>query len=252
MVTRKVNKVSNELTIDPEDVQSFDCVVGSEEKPIIKMWTAEWDELVKSHLGDNDCWDGRPKAFALRRVIETLVGPVVRSELQVIRSEDFRAAVVYNMSVLVNGLVRSYCGSSEVNDKNTDDLYLAFALPTAETIAMGRACKSVLGYKGLTAEEIPNNKDTARLVMEELRAKPTDGSYNEKAQITDLQKKTLVKLCQNLGIDHDAVAKLSKKQKLTKLADASKETATFMLGVLNEWANDPTLVPTELKSDSKT
>lgn len=246
--------MSDSLEISPEDLESFDSVVGSEESGALApppMWSGAWQAYVQSQFEEGDCFQDRPTAFALRKAVEKILGPVVRTKLDVIKAEDGYAVVVSNIAIRYsNGDLREFSGSAEVNRFNTDDTFLAFAVATAETRAVGRALKTALAYKGLTAEEVPRDKNPGELMKEEIKKMPTDGTYNEKEAITDLQIKTITKMCGKLGIDPKLLAKAS-KDKINELKEATKATGTLMLEKLNEWANDPASVPAALQPNKE-
>ncbi len=175
-----------------------------------KRGTKEWNDYVMSLFTDDervtyntgDRKIDAVKAEGLRRVGEIALGKVLFSgpEEQHMENSGMKglpcAWVKYKIRIRDwDGDVVEYQSLGDVSYLNTEDMYLGFALLTAETRAKGRAWREALGVKTYAIEEFSGKKDTAAAVTEMSSAdwKP--------APISNAVKKTIKNLASKLKID---------------------------------------------------
>ncbi len=149
----------------------------------------EWTDYVLNLLTKNELVKDRPRSDGLVRLVRMLIGEV-GFQLCVHHVSPDYAAVTCN--IIVAGEVVAH-GSAECSEHNTDAPYNKYPLATAETRAIGRAAKRLLGLSNiLTAEE---DSDVAQLTVPESTEDRTEGS------ITDTQIKFIARMCKKLDID---------------------------------------------------
>lgn len=243
-------------------IEEYDMVVGSEEESeenIPSYLSEEWSDFVMTKFSDKELMDGCPTVVGLRRVAELLLGPVVVSECEHVQSHfgsdslgrpDSHAVIKYTVAFDWNntGQLRTYSGLAEVNRTNTDDLFLGFPVATAESRAEGRAYKKALKIRGLTADEIPKDKDV-KSQIESIFGK--DGEIdNSKQSITVMQYNIIKKNCKDCGIDVLKFINSNKKYgPYSDLSDVDKDVAAKMVAKLNVYNNDRESIPSDIKSN---
>ena len=127
---------------------------------------------------------------------------------------------------------------------NTDDLFCAHPVATASTRAEGRALRKALKVKCLAAEELAK-KDIASIVRQTVQ-KPTDGEWRENDPISNPQINFIDAKCKQLDIDVVAFIN-SGENSYESIQDVSKETASKMLGLLNEYQTKNKSIPKEVE-----
>ena len=182
----------------------------------LEIGTKAWEDYVFSLLLSNEFEekDGvkYPKAGGLRRLVQKLIGPIIKSgPVQVTQIDNESATVVYELHVLHNnvnitqanqyvreddllsGQLRIYSAAANVYRGNTPDVFAVHSVATAETRAEGRALKRALSLSTYTAEEMNNDKDVSAIFENKVKA--------TESKIKNSQITAITTLCGRLGID---------------------------------------------------
>ncbi len=173
--------------------------------------TKEWNEYVMSLFSADErvvysTSDGKKidavKSEGLRRVGEIALGKVLFSgpvdeHIDNAGMKGLPCAWVKYKIVIRDwsGDIVEYQSLGDVSYLNTEDMYLGFALLTAETRAKGRAWREALGVKTYAIEEFSGKKDTAAAVSE------ISSADWQPAPISPAVKKTVKNLASKLKID---------------------------------------------------
>lgn len=206
-------------------------VITSEElidaPKVIKITSPEWQSFLMSQFWDDELIEinGKqcPTAAALRRVVLSIVGDIVKSGPEKIihtNTDPPRTVVHYTVEVAPSSQTKFAYGffdrvdyNSEnliqsdvasVWELNTDDLFLGYPEETAATRAEGRCYRKLLRFNGVTAEELTRHTDVAGRVKQTLKTtaeKPTDGSFNEGEGISENQLGLITRLAKEMQID---------------------------------------------------
>jgi hypothetical protein len=191
--------------------------------------------------------NGHPLVTGLRRVAELVLGPMVFSGPTWVKPTERddhhgRATVVFTVE-FANGVK-----CAEVADSwegNTDDMFCAFAVAIASTRAEARALRKVLKIKGVAAEEL-TKKDTAKIVRDLSQQKSsTGGEYEDQGRMSDAQYNFIDVKCKQLNVDgrklFKDVFKVDNNRKI------SKKVASDIIDVLNDYQQNKSTIPSELK-----
>tara|TARA_R100000008_G_scaffold47035_1_gene27811 strand:+ start:13609 stop:14367 length:759 start_codon:yes stop_codon:yes gene_type:complete len=207
----------------------------------------EWNDYVMSKFHKGELFDGNPTCAGLRRVAEELLGTIVVSRpSQVWPATDpdgpGRATVVFEVVVdwMDSGQLRTFSDVADVWHGNTDDLFCAHPVATASTRAEGRALRKALKVKCLAAEELAK-KDVASIVRQTVQ-KPTDGEWKENDPISTPQINFIDAKCKQLDIDAMAFIN-SGEGAYESIKEVTKDTASKMLGLLNEYQTKTKDIP---------
>jgi hypothetical protein len=210
----------------------------------------EWNDYVMGHFHSGELFDGNPTCAGLRRVAEELLGTIVSSRpAQVWPATDpdgpGRATVVFEVIIdwMDSGQLKTFADVADVWHGNTDDLFCAHPVATASTRAEGRALRKALKVKCLAAEELAK-KDVAAIVRQTVQ-KPTDGEWREDDPISNPQINFVDAKCKQLDINVMPFIN-SGENSYESIQDVSKETASKMLGLLNEYQTKNKPIPEEV------
>jgi signal recognition particle subunit SEC65 len=198
----------------------------------------DWNDYVLNQLKPEETMEGNPTTDGLRRLTELLIGPIVESDCDVIQcpnqSNSFTAVVKHTVEVQVGDDRRRYSGVADVNHRNTDAPFSAFAVATADTRAEGRALKRALGIKKVTAEE------TANVVID-------DPTVEEDTGIKDAQVKTVATLCKRLNVNVKEFVNAGSRE-YNSIKEVRYKTALEMIKKLNQYQQNMDTIPEKLKS----
>ena len=207
----------------------------------------EWNDYAMSKFHKKELFDGNPTCAGLRRVAEELLGTIVVSRpSQVWPATDSdgpgRATVVFEVVIdwMDSGQLRTFSDVADVWHGNTDDLFCAHPVATASTRAEGRALRKALKVKCLAAEELAK-KDVASIVRQTVQ-KPTDGEWKEDDPISTPQINFIDAKCKQLDIDVEAFINCGEGA-YDSIQEVSKETASKMLSLLNEYQTKTKDIP---------
>ena len=246
----KTVEIEEEM-FDFEAVTEQDVIAVPKDPDIPEYGSQEWNEYVMGHFHKDELIDGNPICAGLRRVAGLLLGEVIESGPdQVFPATDGngpgRATVVYQVAInwMNSGQVRVFKEVADVWHGNTDDLFCAHPVATASTRAEGRALRKALKVKCLAAEELAK-KDIASIVRQTVQ-KPTDGEWREDDPISNPQINFIDAKCKQLDIDVMAFIN-SGENSYESVQDVSKETASKMLGLLNEYQTKNKSIPKEVE-----
>lgn len=214
------------------------------EERVHKKGDADWSDYVLSLLKPEELMDGNPTTDGLRRLVELLFGPIVSSDCIVVQcpnKDNSFTAVVHHTVVIEFGPYdtfgnpnhRSFSGVADVNHRNTDSPFSAFAVATADTRAEGRALKRALGIKKVTAEE------TANVVID-------DPTVEEETGIKDAQVKTIATLCKRLDVNVKEFVNAGSRE-YNNIKEVRYKTALEMIKKLNQYQQDMKTIPDKLK-----
>jgi|TARA_R110002012_G_scaffold260919_2_gene442692 hypothetical protein len=213
----------------------------------------EWSEFVISKFEKYELIDKNPICAGLRRVAEELLGDIISSgPSEVYPSNDSngpgRATVVYQVvfNWMNSGEIRTYSEVADVWHGNTDDLFCAHPVATASTRAEGRALRKALKVRCLAAEELAK-KDIVSIVRESVKVEgATDGEWDDKDGISAAQVNFIDRKCEQLDISVMEFVN-SGENTYSGIEDVSKQTASAMLGRLNQYQNGQSVMPDDIK-----
>jgi hypothetical protein len=209
-----------------------------EERP--SMTSQEWNDWVLDQLRDDEKDpQGNPMIDGLRRLVEDLLGDVIKSYPTVVEgakeSNGYRASVEHHV-VIAWGRnhddLRHYGAAADVYPGNTDDEYARYPTATADTRAEGRALRKALRLRRV-------------VTAEEITAKPVHESGLDKL-IVDSQIKGINKLCKDLDIDAVAFVNMGKNS-YAHFTHVRYESALAMLEQLNRYLQDDKKIPASIK-----
>lgn len=161
------------------------------EEPEIKtplIYSLEWSDYVLSLLTDGDKKDDNPTCDGLRRIAESLIGPITHKTTQVIQSpKDNNGIATVKVSLHffvidsskifgtreISTLVED--GVADCGVYNTDHPYCKYQTATAETRAEARALRKVLRLRKVVAAEEIASKEVI------------DRSTTEKTESSDIE-----------------------------------------------------------------
>ena len=211
------------------------------------MTSPEWHGYVLSLFDESELIDGNPLVAGLRRVAETVLGPIVYSgPTQVFPStrDDHHGRATVVFSVEFESGVR-YSDVADCWEGNTDDMFCAYAVATASTRAEGRALRKALRMKGVAAEEI-TKKDTASIVREASSKKESsDGGFDDQSRMSDAQFNFIDVKCRQLNVNGKELFKSGFSVEVNR--KVSKKVASDIIDRLNEYQRDKTSIPEETK-----
>lgn len=128
-----------------------------------------WTQYVLEQLTDDEKFNDLPKADGLRRLVETLIGPIVKFDTKMEEvprhgtdTSKNTATAVVQITYLNNRLLRngsptpmSVTATGDANDLSCDFPFNKYLSSMAETRAKGRAYREILRLKNTcTSEEI--------------------------------------------------------------------------------------------------
>jgi len=131
---------------------------------------------------------------------------------------------------------------------NTDDLFCAHPVATASTRAEGRTLRKALKVKCLAAEELAK-KDVASIVRQTVQ-KPTEGEWKETDPISLPQINFIDAKCKQLDINAMSFIN-SGEGAYDSIKEVTKETASKMLGMLNEYQTKTKDIPEDITGYDK-
>lgn len=217
--------------------------VDEKEKVVPAIGSVEWQDFVVSELTNKELSDGSPTAAGLRRVCELHYGNIIDSNTEVIQfpnKEINRAVVRYTVRCIpyqdkTNASYSpiSVAACAESNESNLDSKFFAHMVATAETRAEGRALKKLMCLNFSTAEELigSSNADNPEMASE-------------------VKCRAIKKMCDNLELNIGKFlakyAEISATQ-LENRKTLSKAKAESLLSILNDFSNDKTKIPGDVK-----
>ena len=203
---------------------------AQEEKEAPKFYSEGWQEYVLSMFDSSEMVDGKPKAEGMLRVARNLFGTTV--SISTVVHEVCPAYCFVTCEVECVDYRGDSCmihGSAECTQDNTDEPYNKYPLATAETRAMGRALKRLLGLNILTAEESSKKAELTQISNDENR---TEGS------ITPNQVRVIDKTCKRLNIDLETVIVITDFGEYEDINQVSHATALAIIATLDQWERE--------------
>ena len=205
----------------------------------------EWNEYVMSLFDESELIDGNPLVAGLRRVAETVLGPIIFSgptQVFPVRESDHHGRATVVFTVEFESGVR-YSEVADVWEGNTDDMFCAYAVATASTRAEGRALRKALKIRGVAAEEITrkNTAEIVRTASQTASNESTDGDFNESARMSEAQHNFIDVKCRQLNVSgKDLFKQIFQADAGRKV---SKKVASDIIDQLNEYQRDKTSIP---------
>ena len=213
----------------------------------------EWEEyVVKQFESDELDADGNPRCVGCRRLVQLLIGPIVRCGIaNNIGPSDINhgtATVVFQVEVLVTNADHVLVGTrifyediADVNRDNTDAPYSKHPSATAATRAEGRIYRKMLGLTGITAEE------SSKRAEEEPEI---DWSTDDVLAVTDNQISVINMMCQRIDINVLEFINSGEKT-YVDIQCVPHKTAQRMIQALNKMQQNPEAKPITLSSYDK-
>lgn len=212
------------------------------------MNSSLWAEYVMGQFEPDEMMDDTPTCDGCRRVVEKLIGPIVRCGIanHVAPSVDNcgTATVVFQVEVAIvnenhpaHGIVDTlfYEDIAGVNGDNTDEPYSKYASATAATRAEGRIYRKLLRLnKVTTAEEISTKANEEGSI-----------EWIPDNSIEDGQVAIINMICHRINVD---VIKFinSGQQQYEHISQISKTTAVKMIKELTNFQRDAKAVPNSI------
>jgi hypothetical protein len=216
--------------------------ISSEEYEEKKPTDPDWTDYVLSLLHPDELSpEGRPTCDGLRRVSETCLGDILRSEVNVVQgpcqSNDHTAVVEFTLEYLCRrtGMAVSFTASADVNDKNCDPRFAVFATATAETRAEGRALRKALRLRRVLTAEEPSSLFS-------------DSDLSNNGKSTPMQHSFIRTICERNDVNINAYLGASKSFKWDgHLENIPHKSAVVIIAHLNEWQRDRTKIDPKYK-----
>lgn len=240
--TKATNKISPEAF--EQIKQATSTSTKTEEIPQKStpfMTDPEWNDYVLDQLRpDEKDPQGNPNIDGLRRLVETLLGPIIESIPGLhfegaTQANGMRATVSHSVKIRwgnVLGDFRTFGAVADVYSGNTDEEYARFAAATADTRAEARALRKALRLKKVVASE-------------EITTLPVSdsgiGQY-----IVKSQERGIDKLCKDMDIDVAAFINSGTHQ-YKHFTHIRYTTAQQMLEQLNRYLQNMSRIPDDIK-----
>jgi hypothetical protein len=226
-------------------------IVGMEEDENVEYKPLSKEEIL-GMLRPDEIFDGMPRAVGLRRISQLILGPIVKTDVQIPKCELNHAVVICSVTYMTPRGLMTFSDAAESSDFNTSEFFMAFPVASSTTKAFGRAFKSAIGLDIVTAEEIaPRDHNPAKRIQE---AKKTEKITAEDAvdmgPISEQQKKAVSKLCKLNGVELIKFINMGKKT-YNSLDDVKKREAIGMMELLNRYNNDPLAIPESIKTQTE-
>lgn len=231
------------LEIVPETENNIvDDSVENEEDDIPDMADPKWSEYVLSHFEEDEIVDGMVLTDGLRRVVNKILGPIMRSvpvrETAPDVNNNYHATVAWEVDIqFPDGSIRTFGDVADVSEANTDPTFAIHASATAATKAEGRALRKALQLKRI-------------LTVDEIGATPINKISTDK--INNQQIGFMNMVCERMNINIMKLLKLS-KQKYAKIEDVSYANAVLINKYLSECQRgkdakgNPRVIPENIK-----
>lgn len=231
-------------------------VDDSQEMVVPRIGSPDWQSYVMAHLEQNELVDINgnlyPKTAGLRRIVQVLLGDIVESGpimIEAPKSSECadRATVLYEVRIAwkqtdvkyldlsdvapADRDVRCFREAADVWRGNTKDTYAVHPVATASTRAEGRALKKALQLNLLVAEEMDNDKDASKFVVQQ--EKSSDGHYKDDEPASGAQLGTIKRLAKRNGINVEKLLERSCKGKA--MSKIEKSEAGSLIELLNSY-----------------
>ncbi len=206
------------------------------------MGDPEWHDYVMSKFGPEDLMNGNPTTRALRRVATLVLGKIISSKpTQVFNSTDVRntkVTIVYNLVIRDwrDGDLLEFGDACEVSELNCDNLFLAYAVATASTIAEGRTLRKALQLNCLAAEE----------VMKESKSSEKAVATKSESLLSSDQETFLDSKCRKLDINVLSLVNQGGGSYRSPY-DVPKTEAGKLVKTLTDYTNKPETIPDSIK-----
>jgi hypothetical protein len=203
---------------------------------------SEWHDYVMSQFTPDELMKGNPTTRALRRVVTKLFGKIISSKpVHVYNSQDVRntkVTVVYEVVIRdwPNGDLLSFGDACEVSELNCDNLFLAYAVASACTIAEGRTLRKALQLNCLAAEEIMKDEKSSEKAV----------AVNSESLLSPDQETFLDTKCRKLDIDVLKLVNLKGGQYRSPY-DVPKIEVGKLVKTLTDYTNKPETIPDDIK-----
>lgn len=226
-------------------------IVGMEEE-----MNTEYKQLSKEEilgmLKPDEVYDGMPRAVGLRRISQLILGPIIKTDVQIPRCELDHAVVICSVTYMTPRGPVTFSDAAESSHLNTSEFFMAFPVASSTTKAFGRAFKSAIGLDIVTAEEIaPKDHNPAQRVQESRKTeKITAEDAVDMGPISEQQKRAIAKLCKLNGVELIKFINMGKKT-YNSLDDVKKREAIGMMELLNRYNNDPLAIPETIKTQTE-
>jgi hypothetical protein len=222
-----------------QEDESLDIMVPPEPEAALNMMphfgSAGWSEYVMRQFEDDELINEAPKCDGCRRVVELLIGPIVKTELSHVTApstlNNGTATIAVRVGVHVTHESHPLLGQivygediADVNKANCDAPYHKHASATAATRAEGRVLRKLLRLNNIqTAEELSQRADDV----------DADLDWQVDEPISDAQISAIDMVCKRLDVDVMGFI-CSGKRIYDDIHSVNKTTAQSMLKELNK------------------
>lgn len=223
-----------------------------------EMTSEAWNDYVMSHFFADELADGQyPTVDGLRRVVNHLLGPTIKEDLEVLQNPSTNNGLHSVVKAIVvihwtrpdfrNGLEITFASVADVATFNTPEPYVNHSCATADSKAFGRAFKKALMLrKVLTFEEALHNNPQLSVKVDTSAVPNAVSNMIQSEQI-----RVLNVMAERLGVNLMKFINAG-KNKYNDVSEISKESAVKMIQELNSYQLDKDnpefkTVPEEIK-----
>lgn len=203
-----------------------------------------WSDFLMNQLNEDEKTDGYPNYFGLRRLFEKWIGDIIDVDMHLYQAADFnnlnRATVQCTLRYVQHNpkMVKTISDIADSSDANTKAPFNMYTTSTAATMAESRCLRKGLRIRTIAAEEI--QRDSVSDTIKEISVSAS--------AISEIQKNTIIKLSQRLGIDHaKLIAHAGLKDTIEKLTNENGQTILRKLNLYERGAdNGGEIIPNEI------
>ena len=201
----------------------------------------DWTQFLLSELYDDELAqtdDGDPvvKVNGLRRLTEKHLGNILDQDVGVVQAPNadnqWTATVVVAITIEKhNGNVFRMSDAADCSIINSDKKFSKFPTSMATTRAEARVLRKALKINVVSEEEMLDNDDV---------------DFDNAGSILEPQVHMINAMCSRIGVNTREFVGLGKR-KLNDIADATQREAANMIQVLNEYQQNTSKIPEEIK-----
>lgn len=215
----------------------------------------KWSDYVLSQLAEDEKQGDYPKTDGLRRLVNLLIGPIIRTDVEVVNCPSYgqanhndntstiKVSLQIHDKELNRDIVYSSCADASTIGMEAPYSYYLSAI--AETRAEGRAYRKVLGLKNIiTADEAPREpKSGVNTGPVGVSAPLTD----DKVRITKAQIQWLKKECESKDINVQKFLSSVLSRELTTIGDVLRSEARNLGEQVSNFKKEGAVIPASYK-----
>lgn len=231
---RGSKNLTNTLFTTAEEDDSITTEITPEQRSQLppQMGDPGWTDYVMGKLTDKEKKDNLPTTEGLRRIVNLLVGEIIKSKSNLVCSPTFEnlfTNIVEHTVVVLNdaGIEKEYTAIGEGAPHNLVEPYDKSPAACASTKALGRALRDCLQLQTLVSEE--------------------RNEVSSEDSISSTQIKGIEVMCNKLGLNLLKVINFANGG-FKKIEDLTREDGTLVMRKLNEFQQNQSNIPEEYKN----